>query len=90
MYPTLELYLFILGVSHPQERNYTNMKQVNINTTGAGCDWIYLSLHATLKNKIDELGWVETCTRYDVLEDIIRIAKTMREVCVAREEAREA
>ena len=65
------------------------MKQVNINTTGAGCDWIYMSLHATLKNKVGELKNVGVGDRQDALIDIIRIAETMREVCVARDNARE-
>lgn len=65
------------------------MKQVNIETSGAGCDWIYSSLFATLKTNVAELGAGSTILRQDKLDDIIRIAETMREVCVARDNARE-
>ena len=66
------------------------MKQVNIETNGAGCDWIYMSLLSTLKNKVGELKNVGVGDGQDALIDIIRIAETMHEVCEARENSKQA
>ena len=64
------------------------MKEVTINTGGAGCDWIYDALASTLGNKIAELKGAPRCMRDDNLVDIINIARTMREVCEARDNAK--